>query len=266
MATKLKTVISAAAILFVMLISASAQNDVTKMPLLYKVGGQENVKIQQNIVYKKVGETELGMDIYSPPSAKEKLPAIIFISGSGNTKDWQIFKDYGAVTAAQGMIAVQFNRRFANGSELPIAREDTKSLIDFVRQNGDRYGIDTNNIGIWVYSGGGYFLDLAMQEDQPFIKVIVAYYGIDRVETFEQVRKIGDKLPPIYMVRAGQDQPNLNNAITLFALQAISQNVRFTLVNYRDGKHSFDILDDTPETRKIIINTFQFIKDEFEIK
>lgn len=243
-----------------------AQNDVTKMPLHYKVSGQKNIKIQKDIVYKKIGDTELEMDIYSPPNATDKLPAIIFISGSGNTKDWQIFKDYGAVTAANGMISIQFNRRFANGSELPQAREDTKSLIDFVRENGEKYGIDTDNIGVWAFSGGGYFLDLAMQENQPFIKFIVAYYGIDRVETLEQIRKLGEKLPPIYMVRAGQDQPNLNNAITLFAMQAISRNLRFTLVNYTNGKHAFDIFDDTDETRKIIRHTFQFIKDEFEIK
>lgn len=206
------------------------------------------------------------MDIYSPPKTNVKLPAIIFISGSGETKDWQIFNDYGAVTAAQGLIAVQFNRRFANGSELPQAREDTKSLIDFVRANGDKYGIDTNQIGLWVFSGGGYFAYLGMQENQPFIKFIVAYYGIDRVETLEQIRKLGDKLPPIYMIRAGKDQPNLNNAITLFVLQAINRNMRITFVNFPVGQHAFDILDDTDETRKIIKHTYQFIKDEFEVK
>lgn len=246
-------------------ITSFGQNDLTKMPLHYKVSGQENVKIQKNIVYKKVGETNLEMDVYSPPQVSGKLPAIIFISGSGNTKDWQIYKDYGAVTAAQGLIAIQFNRRFANGSELPQAREDTKSLLDFVRENGDKYGIDSDRIGLWVFSGGGFFADLGMQENQPFIKFIVAYYGIDRVETLEQIRKIGDQLPPVFMVRAGKDQPNLNNAITLFVLQAINRNMRITFINYTDGQHAFDILDDTGETRKIIKHTYQFIKDEFEI-
>ncbi len=247
----------------VFLISVQAQTDVTKLPLLYKAEGEDKVKVQKDIVYKKVGETELEMDVYSPPDASGKLPAIIFISGSGNTKDWQIYQDYGAVTAANGIIAVQFNRRFANGSELPQAREDTKSFIDFIRENGGKYGIDTNRIGVWAFSGGGFFVDLVMQENQPFIKFIIAFYGIDRVETLEQIRKLGDKLPPIYMVRAGQDQPNLNNAITLFALQAIGRNLRFTLINYAEGKHAFDIFDDTDETRKIIKHTFQFIKDEF---
>jgi hypothetical protein len=40
-------------------ISAQAQNEVITLPLLYKVSGQGNVKIQKNIVYKKVGETVL---------------------------------------------------------------------------------------------------------------------------------------------------------------------------------------------------------------
>lgn len=39
--------------LLILLISASAQTDVTKLPLLYKVNGQENVKIQKDIVYKR---------------------------------------------------------------------------------------------------------------------------------------------------------------------------------------------------------------------
>ena len=252
--------------IFLSVAAAPAQTDSTKAPLLYKVSGQEKVEIQKDIVYKKVGETELKMDVYAPPDADAKLPAIIFISGSGETKDWQIFKDYGAVTAAEGMIAIQFNRRFANGGELPQAREDTKSLIDFVRENGDKYGIDTDRIGLWVFSGGGYFADLGMRENQTYIRFIVAFYGIDRVETLEQIRLLGEKLPPFYMVRAGRDNPNLNNAITLFVMQAINRNLPLTFVNYTDGRHAFDIFDDTEETRRIIGNTFEFVKQRFAVR
>jgi predicted peptidase len=256
--------------IIVLLLSAAvasvAQTDMTKMPLLYEVGGRENVRVQKDIVYKKAGDVELKMDVYAPAGEKELRPAIIFISGSGETKDWRIFQDYGAVTAAQGMIAIQFNRRFANASEMPQAREDTRDLLEFVRKNADRYGIDRDRIGLWVFSGGGYFADLGMREDQTFIRFIIAFYGIDRVETLEQVRLLGEKLPPFYLVRAGRDNPNLNNAITLFVLQAIQRNLPLTFVNYTDGRHAFDILDDTEETRRIIGNAFGFAGERFAVQ
>ena len=77
---------------------------------------------------------------------------------------------------------------------------------------------------------------------------------------------MGNKLPPILVVRAGKDNPILNNAIDLFVLEAINKNVRVDFYNYPDGRHAFEIFDDTERTREILKHTFQFIQDQLGVR
>src|SRR5436853_12284 len=55
----------------------------------------------------------------------------------------------------------------------------------------------------------------------------------------------GATIPPILLARAGKDHAELNETIDRFAAEAIRQNVALDLLNYTDGQHAFDILDDT---------------------
>jgi acetyl esterase/lipase len=238
-------------------------------PLLYRVPGQERSKVQRDIVYKKVGDTELKMDLYLPADIQPgtKLPAILFASGAGETKHWNIFKNYGEVTAAQGMIGVQFNKRYPPTPEgVNIAHEDIKVLFEHLRQNADRYQIDKDRLCLWGFSAGGSLVSAGMLGDQPYIRCLVSYYGIGQLGPRRQVTTLGDKLPPILVVRAGLDNANLNNAIDLFVQEAINRNLRIDFINYPDGLHAFDILNDNERTREIIRHTFEFIKAQMERK
>lgn len=238
-------------------------------PLLYRVPGQERAKVQRDIVYKKVGDTEWKMDIYLPADgpANAKLPAILFASGASETKHWNIFKNYGEVTAAQGLVAVQFNKRYGpNPDGVNTAYEDIKDLLEHLRQNAERYQIDKDRLCIWGFSAGGTLVGAGMLGDQPYIRCLVSYYGIGQLGPRRQVTALGDKLPPILVVRAGLDNANLNNAIDLFVQEAINRNLRINFINYPDGLHAFDILNDTERTREIIRHTFEFIKAQMERK
>lgn len=238
-------------------------------PLLYRVPGQEKAKVQKDIVYKKVGDTELKMDLYLPANVQPgaKLPALLFVSGTSEAKDWNIYKNYGEVTAAHGMIAVQFNKRYPPSPDgATTATEDIKDLFEHVRQNADRYQIDKDRLCLWVFSAGGTLISAGMLGDQPYVRCLVSYYGIGQLGPRRQVTALGDKLPPILVVRAGQDSVNLNNGIDLFVHEAINRNLRIDFINYPDGLHAFDIFNDNERTREIIRHTFEFIKAQMERK
>jgi acetyl esterase/lipase len=238
-------------------------------PLLYRVPGQERAKVQKDIVYKKVGNIELKMDLYMPADAQPgaKFPAILFASGASESKHWNIFKNYGEVTAAQGMVAVQFNKRYlATPEGLNTAYEDIKDLFEHLRQNADRYQIDKDHLCLWGFSAGGALVGAGMLGDQPYIRCLVSYYGIGQLGPRRQITALGDKLPPILVVRAGLDNANLNNAIDLFVQEAINRNLRIDFINYPDGLHAFDIFNDNERTREIIRHTFEFIKAQMERK
>ncbi|HEV2912101.1 MAG TPA: alpha/beta hydrolase [Pyrinomonadaceae bacterium] len=236
--------------------------------VLYRIPGQEKARVQRDVVYKRVGAAELKMDVYSPAEAQAGalLPAILFLSGASETKHWGVYTSYGELTAAQGMIAVQFNKRYEPGDAgLATAQEDITDLIAYLRQNAARFDIDRDRLCLWGFSAGGTLVSTGMLPDQPFIRCIVSYYGIGQLGPRRQVTALGDKLPPMLVVRAGLDNPILNNAIDLFILEAINKNIRVDFYNYPDGRHAFDIFDDKERTREIIRNTFQFIRQQLAV-
>jgi len=69
--------------------------------------------------------------------------------------------------------------------------------------------------------------------------------GLDRIKNFHQDL-------PLLIVRAGKDREDINQTIDHFIAQAISNNAPLTLINYTEGRHSFDVYDDNAKTRDII--------------
>lgn len=251
-------------------ISAFAQNqvDLTKLPVLYRIKGQEKAKVERDVIYKKAGAEELKMDVYSPENKSKNvmLPALIFISGTSKSKHWNIYRNYGELAATQGMISIQYDKRYGRGDEnAKTALEDTADIIKFLRENAAKFGIDKERIGVWSFSGGGHLLQAGMMPDQPFIKCLVSYYAIGTAER-DFMAQLGSKMPPILVVRAGLDRAFVNENIDLFVKDAVSKNIGIEFINYHDGQHSFDILDEKTATGEIIRRTFQFIKDKMEQK
>jgi dienelactone hydrolase len=62
------------------------------------------------------------------------------------------------------------------------------------------------------------------------------------------------------VVRAGRDHPLNNQAIDAFVAEALRQNAPIEVINYPEGRHAFDVLDATDQTRQIIRRTLEFLK------
>jgi acetyl esterase/lipase len=243
------------------------QNDPAVPRILYRIPGQEKARVQKDIVYKKAEAAELGLDIYSPAETKAgtMLPAIFFVSGASETKHWNVYKDYGELTAANGMIAVNFNKRFPQGEAgYAAGLEDTLAAIAFVRENASKYGIDKDRIAVWTFSAGGALTVAGLQENQPYVKAVVSYYGVIGMTSRRQVTALGEKLPPMLIVRAGRDSQFINNSIDLFVHEAINKNTDLTFWNYPTGQHAFEIRDDTGQTREILRKTFEFLAEKLK--
>jgi hypothetical protein len=68
----------------------------------------------------------------------------------------------------------------------------------------------------------------------------------------------------MYVVRAGKDSwTELLQSIDRFVDLALEANLPVTVRNYAEGQHSFDVLDDTAETREIITDTMAFLARSF---
>jgi hypothetical protein len=225
-------------------------------PIIYQVPEMSKVQVKQNIVFKTVNDTSLTLDVYYPPDFgyKTNLPVVIFNNGVGamSIPQWRVYKDWGKLIAAKGMIAINYQARQNNGLE------DGDALIEYLHTKGASLNIDGDKMAIWTCSANTPVgMRLAMQPQRIYIKSLVVYYGNP-----DSLGKLRQDLPTL-IVRSGLDAQIINMGIEKFMQQALTQDMRVELINYIKGTHAFDITTNTDESRAIIDKTIDFFKENF---
>jgi tetratricopeptide (TPR) repeat protein len=152
------------------------------------------------------------------------------------------------------MIAV--NHKSRSGRTL----KDSEDLVDYLRQHAGELKIDKNRIGIWACSANvGVGMPLAMQSQRRYIKALVMYYGAGWKPEDNVVKRQDLE---IQVVRAGLDFYNLNKSLESFVHNALTKDAHLEYINYPEGQHAFDVLDDTPRSKMIIQQTLAFLKQK----
>lgn len=131
----------------------------------------KNVQIEKDILYRKIKDIELKLDIYYP--VKEGIyPTILFIHGGGwigGSKDMILSIRLLKRLAYMGYTIFSIDYRLASNPTFntlrkiphdnPTIREmvsDIRSAIIFVRQNTSNYFGDTNNLFLFGKSAGAH--------------------------------------------------------------------------------------------------------------
>ena len=129
----------------------------------------------KNIIYKKRGNTELKLDIYSNEEAVAPSPVIIYVFGNG----W-MYGDKVIPSAIESIINLLKDEGYSiistsyelmdNEVILEDQISDVKDTIRWVYKNKDKYNFDTDNIGIIAPSAGAQLsMVAAFSEDDAFI-------------------------------------------------------------------------------------------------
>lgn len=252
--------------------------------IVYQVPGMKNVRAKRNLIYKRVGDRVLEMDVYSP-GARGRAPAVLFIHGGRippnlltTPKDWAVYVSFGELMAASGFVGVTFNHRFHTWESLADSQADVMDAIKYVRENAATLGVDPERIVLWAISAGGIFLSHPLREHPAFISCMVAYYAqLDlrdarksapasvtdqTLRDFSPVyylEKDGKGIPPLLLARAGLDSAELNAGMDRFAQLGLSKNLTLDLLNHPTGHHGFDIEDNNDRSREILKRTIEFI-------
>jgi hypothetical protein len=258
--------------------------DFSKLKVVYKIPSMEEIKVKQ-WPYKKSGDGKMMMDIYYPHHIKNgsEFPAVVFIFGysdngmkkmmGSKSKDLGCYTSWAKLVAASGMAAILY--------ETKDPWLDTQDLLKYINQHAEVMNINEEKMCLWSCSGNvPTALSILMGDRNKRIKCTVLYYGImstpDRkykkeldslfrqfkfsIEGVENIKNFHKDLP-FFIVRAGLDKiPRLNEMTNHFILQAITHNVPITLINYTNGRHAFDLLDDNVTSRNIIKQTIEFMK------
>jgi hypothetical protein len=216
---------------------AQGPRDMMKIPVFYSVPGMDAVRVQNGIVFRTVGDTTLKADIYLP-LARGACPVVLLVSG-GSVDNWRtaaFYTSFARVLAAEGMAAVNYDKRLARDrSAVPAASEDTIALIEYLKGNAAKYGLDTSRLCSWHFSAGGTVAGTMLSEKSAASCVVVTYAILSLGEADQdpklapysavvQARERADRFPPTLVVRAGRDAKVLNDSIDAFIAIALQKN------------------------------------------
>jgi acetyl esterase len=130
---------------------------------------------QEEVIYKKAGETELHLYITKPEGwkASDKRPAIVWFHGGG----WvggpvKQFEEHSAHFAKLGIVSAMVQYRFLKDKTSPplLPCRDAKSAMRWVRSHAGELGIDPERIAAGGGSAGGHlaaFTGLVDGADDP---------------------------------------------------------------------------------------------------
>jgi acetyl esterase/lipase len=241
-----------------------AELDLSKR-IVYFADGMRDVRVRRDVVYRRDASTELSMNITAPErlSGDARLPAVLFVHGGPipaqmtPPTQWGVFASYGELAAACAMVGVTFNHRLYALTDYERSQSDVAAAIDYVRNHAAELNVDADRIALWYFSGGGPLLTALLRDRPENVRCLVGFYAY--LSPAEHVRNKVSGLP-IFIARAGLDQPLINQAIDSFVQEALAGNSQLDVMNHPTGRHGFDILDDNDRSREIIARAVAFVQ------
>lgn len=121
----------------------------------------KGVEVRQNLVYRRLGNRALHLDVYYPATSRyadkaKQLPAVLMVHGGGwRTGDKTLVKPMAQQLAAAGYVTAAVEYRLSLEAPYPAAVHDLKAAVRWLRANAGQYGIDTSRIAIYGTSAGG---------------------------------------------------------------------------------------------------------------
>lgn len=136
---------------------------------------------KNEIVYKTVDNTDLGLDIFYPTQrVYSDNPTVIVIHGGGwisGTRD-EFYRDFEPLLSelrSRGVTVVGITYRLAvDGRTWRDCLDDCEDALEFLIDHADEYDIDVDNIGIIGYSAGAQLALMCAVETDDQVKYCVS--------------------------------------------------------------------------------------------
>lgn len=190
--------------------------------LIQLVQASEKIEPTQTLVYKKASGVELKLHLFEPQVASDqKRPAIVYFFGGGwvNGTPKQFYQQsYDMAEIGVVGIAVEY-RVMSKHKVTPFeSLEDAKSAIRWVRENADKFGIDSGKVIASGGSAGGHLalctalIQAGDGAEDPRVSsipnAVVAYNPVtDTTDKDYRVRRIGEgrekEISPVHQIRSG---------------------------------------------------------------
>jgi acetyl esterase/lipase len=174
--------------------------------------GKDPLATYDNVVYSTPNAAKSGrglkMDILVPKTPGKK-PLVVFAAGGGfvmaNKESDPMLRRY--VAEAGFVVASIEYRTVRDGATYREGVADLKSAIRFLRSAAEQYSIETDRVGVWGQSAGGYLAAMAgvTNNDKSF------EFG-DHLDQSSRVSAVVDKFGPSDVSKVDADYSAVLNA------------------------------------------------------
>jgi dienelactone hydrolase len=205
--------------------AAAYRNPTPGRAVVLQIPGMHRAKVQRNISYAR----GLRLDAYRPRNARGRLPAVLL----GGQKSSPQKIGWAQLIASSGMAAVAFDYR-SDG--------DVVAALAYVRAHARRLGIDGARLCTMWFSNAVALSGLRCN--------VVYYAPLDPGLTY----------PPMLVVKAGRDDPSINESIDRFEAGAQTLHADVRVVTNATVRHRFDVGPRTSRTRAIMRETLRFLR------
>jgi acetyl esterase/lipase len=187
------------------------------------------VRVENDLVYGKVGDTELKLDLAMPKDGDGPFPAVLWIHGGA----WQGGKrseltKVAELSAARGYVAVTIDYRLAPDARFPAQIEDCKAAVRWLRAESKKYKIDPDRIGVVGFSAGAHLACLlgATTKDDGFegtggnpdqastVRAVVSFFGPTDLTTRTWSDELERKLLVPFVGASFADKPELYRKVS----------------------------------------------------
>jgi acetyl esterase/lipase len=120
-------------------------------------------KVARNIVYGRVSNEALMMDVYYPTNKGGKLPLVMYVHGGGwrmGDKDMLAMMSGPTELLRRGYLVASIDYRLAPENKFPAMLQDAKCAVRYLRANAAAFQLDPNRIGVMGDSAGGHLVAL----------------------------------------------------------------------------------------------------------
>jgi dienelactone hydrolase len=201
------------------------------------------------------------MDVYLPAGRAPgtRVPAVLLVHGEADpqllrgVRGWGQYTGWGRLLAGQGMAGVAFEHRAILDAGFEAVVAEVGDALAAVHERAGDLGIDPGRIGLAAFSAGVPLTAAVLASAAGRVRCAALCYGplSDLVPD--------PALPPLLVVRAGQDDPGLNRTIDEFVSAAEQRDLAVELVHQPDGQHAFDVADESDASREVIRRVLAFL-------
>ena len=182
-----------------------------------------------------------GIEVYLPPSNALR-PVVLFVHGPIPTAgvrppSWPLYVGYCELVAARGFAAATLDLDYVDFADAAGVVPQLEQQIDDVRSLPE---IDAARVALWAFSGGGLLVGPSLEGAPEWLRCVALSYPVLHPPT---------PVPtPIVLTRVGRERPEIQQTVERF-LASVTPDV---LIDVPNGRHAFDVLDDSDESRDAI--------------